>query len=115
MTTDLTHQKCVPCEGGVEPLKPAEFKVYLDSVNGWTVIEDNKKIEKEFIFKNFREVLKVVNQIGEIAEAEGHHPDLNIHDFKKLTVMLWTHAINGLSINDFILAAKIDQAVKHLT
>lgn len=112
MHTDLIHQKCVPCEGGVEPLKRADFQIYLDSVANWNVINDEKTIQKEFTFKNFKEVLGFVNQVGEIAESEGHHPDLNIHDFKKLTVTLWTHAIGGLSINDFILAAKIDQLVK---
>jgi 4a-hydroxytetrahydrobiopterin dehydratase len=112
--TSLLDQKCKPCEGGVDPLKPDEFSVYLDSVKEWQVIEQNKKIQKEFTFKNFKQVLDVVNKIGEVAESEGHHPDLNIHDFKKLTVTLWTHAIGGLSINDFIVAAKIDRLTSHL-
>jgi 4a-hydroxytetrahydrobiopterin dehydratase len=104
----LRDKKCVPCEGGVEPLTPAEYKPYLEMVEGWIVI-DNKKIERKFIFKNFVEALAFINEIGKIAEDEGHHPDLFLHDYKKVKVSLWTHAIGGLSINDFIVASKIDR------
>lgn len=107
--TPLTHQKCVPCEGGVEPLKRAEFQIYLDSVKEWEVIDNEKSIQKTITSKNFRETVDLIGKIADIAESEGHHPDLNLHEYKKLTVTLSTHAINGLSINDFILAAKIDQ------
>jgi len=104
----LSEKKCVPCEGGVDPLTPDEYKPYLEMVNGWTVIDD-KRIEREFVFKNFAHALAFLNEIGKIAEDEGHHPDLFLHDYKKLTVSLWTHAIGGLSINDFIVASKVDR------
>ncbi len=104
----LSEKKCVPCEGGVNPLTPAEYRPYLEMVDGWTVIED-KKIEREFAFRNFVGALAFVNEIGKIAEEEGHHPDLFLHDYKKVKVSLWTHAIGGLSINDFIVASKVDR------
>src|SRR5690348_1386879 len=109
--SDLTHQKCVPCEGGTKPLTLSEFQIYLDSVKNWEVINDEKAITKTFTLKNFSGAVDFINKIKDIAESEGHHPDLNLHDYKQLTVTLSTHAINGLSINDFILAAKIDQIV----
>ena len=105
---DLTKQKCVPCEGGVEPLKRDEFQKYLNAVNNWSVVNNELQIEKEFVFKNFKQALAFTNQVGEIAESEGHHPDINLHNFKKVKISLMTHAIGGLSTNDFILAAKID-------
>ena len=108
-TSDLISKKCVPCEGGTKPLLPAEFQPYLAAVSGWNVINNSLAIQKYFKFKDFKETLAFVNKVGEIAEAEGHHPDLNIHGWNKLTITLSTHAINGLSINDFILAAKIDE------
>lgn len=107
--TSLTHQKCVPCEGGTKPLTRSEFQVYLDSVKDWQVINEEKAIQKTVTLKNFVAVVKLVDQIADIAESEGHHPDLNIFDYKNLTITLSTHAIKGLSINDFILSAKIDQ------
>ena len=105
---DLTNQKCVPCEGGTKPLTREEIKPYLENVKGWTVKDDGKKIEKKFKFKDFKEALAFVNQIGEIAEEEGHHPDIEL-GYGKVEIELSTHAIGGLSVNDFILAAKIDR------
>lgn len=109
---NLIHKKCVPCEGGTKPLSRSEFQVYLDSVKDWQVIQDEKAIQKTLTLKNFVEVVKLVDEIAKIAESEGHHPDLNIFDYKNLTITLSTHAIRGLSINDFILAAKIDQLLR---
>lgn len=106
--TTLLEQKCVPCEGGVAPLTRAEFTPLMAQTPGWSVIDDDKKITRDFEFKNFKEVLAFVNKVGEIAEAEGHHPNLNIHEYKHLTITNYTHAIGGLSENDFILAAKIN-------
>jgi 4a-hydroxytetrahydrobiopterin dehydratase len=105
---NLTQQKCVPCEGGVEPLKRVEFEKYLEQVAQWRVLED-KELEREFKFKDFNEALGFVNRVGEIAEQERHHPDLYLHGWNKLRINLMTHAIGGLSINDFVMAAKIDQ------
>lgn len=85
-----------------------EAKPYLDNVKDWHVEDDGKKIERKFKFKDFKEALAFVNQIGEIAESEGHHPDLEL-GWGKVKVELSTHAVGGLSVNDFILAAKIDK------
>lgn len=104
---DLQHQKCVPCEGGQEPLKRSEFEQYLAQVKDWDVVED-QKLEREFRFKDFKEVMAFVNKVADLAEAEGHHPDMWIHDWKFLKIQLMTHAIGGLSINDFVMAVKID-------
>lgn len=107
---DLTKQKCVPCEGGVNPMKPAEVRTYLSYLTSdWSVDED-KKIEKDFNFKNFKEAMKFVNKVAEIAEEEGHHPDIEI-SYNKVEIELWTHAIKGLSVNDFIVARKIEEVV----
>jgi len=106
-TSDLSQHHCVPCEGGIAPLSRREFSVYLDQVKDWIIIND-VVIEREFSFKNFKAAIAFMNQIAEVAESEGHHPDLLLHDYKKLKVTLSTHAIKGLSINDFVLAIKID-------
>lgn len=104
----LTDEKCVPCEGGVLSLGPDEISEYRRELdNRWEVI-DNKKIKREFKFKDFRETMAFVNRIAEIAAAEDHHPDLYI-SYDRLTVELITHAIGGLSKNDFIVASKIDR------
>lgn len=105
---NLSKQKCEPCEGGVEPLTRAQFENYLDQVQDWDVIDD-KRIEKLFQFKNFKEALVFVNNVGDLAESEGHHPDINLHGWNKVLITLWTHAIGGLSLNDFIVARKIDE------
>lgn len=105
----LTQQKCVPCEGTEKPLERAQFQQYLDAVPQWSVTPSEKQIERDFTFKNFKEALVFVNKVGELAEAEGHHPNLYLHNWKRVKVELTTHAIKGLSLNDFILAAKIEQ------
>lgn len=85
-----------------------EAETYLGEIAGWNLIDD-RQIEKNYRFKDFRAALRFVNRVGEIAEAEDHHPDILIHDWNRVRLTLSTHAINGLSGNDFILAAKIDQ------
>lgn len=105
--SDLKNHKCVPCEGGVDPMKRSEFEQYLDQVIGWSIRED-KKLEKEFKFKNFKEALLFINKVGAIAEEEGHHPDINLHNWNRVTLTLSTHAIGGLSLNDFIVGRKIN-------
>ncbi len=104
----LSKGHCVPCEGGVDPLTSAEFAPYLEIVKDWVVASDEKSIERNFKFKDFKQALTFVNKIGEIAESEGHHPDINLHGWNKVGVTLSTHAIKGLSINDFVVASKID-------
>lgn len=103
---DLTAKKCVACEGGVLPLSGVALEPYLQEVAGWNVVE-SKKIRKEFTFPDFKSALAFVNKVGEIAESEGHHPDIQL-GWGRVVVEIWTHAIGGLSENDFILAAKID-------
>jgi 4a-hydroxytetrahydrobiopterin dehydratase len=105
----LDQKHCVPCEGGVLPLTSEEIQPFMKQVNGWIAISNNMAIEKQFVFKNFKEALAFVNAAGAIAEEEGHHPDLHLQNWNKVTVTLSTHAIGGLSENDFILAAKIDK------
>ncbi len=111
MTDDLLNKKCLPCEGGILPFDISEIHKYQKKVDGWNIIKDEKKIffiEKNFKFKNFIESQNFVIAVGKIAEDEGHHPDINFGwGYAKISIT--THAIEGLSENDFILAAKIDQ------
>ncbi len=108
----LAQTKCVPCQGGVPPLigkKLEEWKLRLDTeAPGWE-LRDAKHLQKEFKFKDFKTALGFVNEVGEIAEAEGHHPNIEL-GWGFVRILLWTHAINGLSDNDFVMAAKIDKA-----
>ena len=109
--TDLLNKKCKPCEGGVIPFDISEIHKYQKKVDGWDIIKNKNKIyilEKKFTFKNFLESQKFVIKVGEISEDEGHHPDISFGwGYAKIDIT--THAIEGLSENDFILAAKIDQ------
>jgi|SRR6185503_9349272 len=108
LTSDIKQKKCVPCEGGVKPLTPDEYGAFLrNELSGWAEREE-KYIEKDYKFKDFKEALAFVNKVGAIAEEEGHHPDINLHGWNKVKLTLSTHAIGGLSENDFILASKID-------
>ena len=103
----LTDKKCVPCEKGSSPLLPLDVEKYRKELKeGWEVFE-NTKIKKEFKFKDFKQAICFVNEVANVAEFEGHHPDISIH-WNKVLIELWTHAIGGLSENDFIVAAKID-------
>ena len=85
-----------------------DFSAYLGQVAMWKILDD-KMLEREFVFKNFKQALKFVNACGGIAEADGHHPNLFLHSWNKVKITLYTHAIDGLSINDFVVAAKIDK------
>ena len=108
---DLINKKCVPCEGGVPTLDLSEIHKYQKKVDGWDVRSDSKKIyflEKNFKFKNFLESQNFVNSVGGVSENEGHHPDITF-GWGYVKIIIMTHAIEGLSQNDFILAAKIDQ------
>tara|TARA_B100001989_G_scaffold241880_1_gene208167 strand:+ start:68 stop:412 length:345 start_codon:yes stop_codon:yes gene_type:complete len=110
---DLLKKKCVPCEGGVIPFNISEIHKYQKKVDGWDVIKNNKGIfflEKKFKFENFLESQNFVNLVGNISEEEGHHPDLSF-GWGYAKVSITTHAIEGLSENDFILAAKIDRGI----
>ena len=106
--TELLKKHCVACEGGVDPFNQKEIDKYISMLQTpWTVI-DHKQLSKEFKFKDFKESMNFVNKVAEIAESEGHHPDIYIF-YNKVKIDLWTHAIGGLSINDFILAANIER------
>lgn len=104
----LTEKHCVPCEGGAAPLTATEITPLLSELTGWKV-EEGRRIVKDYEFKNFAEAIEFVHWVGRIAEAEGHHPDIFLHDYKHVTLTLYTHAIGGLSENDFIVAAKVDE------
>ena len=103
---DLTQKKCVPCEAGTPALKDREVNKFLKQISGWELKDGH--LFKKFKFKNFVEAMKFVNSVADIAEDEGHHPDFCVH-YNEVEFEIWTHAINGLSENDFILAAKIDK------
>lgn len=105
----LTKKKCAPCEGGVPPLSESEARDLLGSVPGWSLTDDGKMIRREWTAKNFTAGIDFFNKVAAIAEEDGHHPDLHLVGYRKVIVELTTHAIGGLSENDFILAAKIDQ------
>ncbi len=107
----LTTQKCTACEGGVKPLTSKDFHPLLEQVPLWKVI-NGKQIEREFQFKNFTTALAFVNTVAKIAEKEKHHPNFFLHGWNKVKLTLYTHAIGGLSRNDFIVAAKVDVLVK---
>ena len=108
---DLLKKKCVPCEGGILPFDTSEIHKYQKKVDGWDVKKNEEKIhllEKKYTFKNFINSHNFINKVGEISEAEGHHPDI-FFGWGFATITITTHEIDGLSENDFILAAKIDQ------
>ncbi len=112
MDTSLAAKKCMPCEVGQPPMTADQISKIKDQIDPEWKVEGagvGAKIKREFKFKNFKEALAFVNKVGEIAEQEGHHPDLTIYNYKFVRVQLTTHFIKGLSENDFILAAKIDQ------
>lgn len=104
----LTEKKCVPCEGDVQPFEGKELIEKAVELGGsWKVINDHH-LEKSYSFKNFKEALDFTNKVGALAEKEKHHPDIHL-SWGKVKLILWTHAANGLTENDFILAAKCDQ------
>ncbi len=105
----LTTKKCVPCEGGVDPCPLPFVTEQLEKLPGWYLTKNNQRIRKDWTMNNFVEGLAFFNKVGEVAEAEAHHPDLHLESYKNVSIEIWTHAIGGLSENDFILAAKIDQ------
>lgn len=103
---DLASRDCVPCRGGVPPLRGHEIEMFLAQLEGWAVIEEHH-LKKSFAFKNFREALNFVDRVGELSEEQGHHPDICL-GWGKAEITIWTHKINGLTESDFVLAAKID-------
>lgn len=104
----LTKSKCKPCEGGVAPCTLDEAQQQLTKLTGWRLTHDGKRIRKDWTVKNFMAAMRFFNKVAEVSEEDGHHPDLHLEGYRRVWIELWTHAIGGLSENDFILAAKID-------
>lgn len=104
----LTEKACVPCRGGIPPMSPAEAQAFLRQIPDWALSDGDTKISRTFKSKNFADALALVDEIGALAESEGHHPDITF-GWGYCTVLLYTHKIKGLHENDFIMAAKVDQ------
>lgn len=107
----LSEKHCYPCEGDTLPLSHEDSQKFLKEVSQWTLVED-KEIQKTYDFKDFGEAINFMNAVGRVAEKENHHPDMSLHNFKKVDIRISTHAIDGLSENDFILASKIDDIIR---
>lgn len=103
----LAQKTCVPCRGGVPPLRGAEIQALFAQLDaGWRVIDEHH-LEKEYAFKDFKEALAFTNKVGVVAESQGHHPDIDLA-WGKVQLKIWTHKIDGLTESDFVLAAKVD-------
>ncbi len=111
---ELQEKSCKPCEGGVKSFSSQEAERYLRHLPEWLPNEDNTAIWKDFFMKDFRAALALIQKIGELAEKEAHHPDLHLTNYRKLRIELSTHAIGGLSENDFIFASKVELLPKDL-
>ena len=105
---DLLKQKCKPCEGGAKPLSPDAARELAVHVPKWKLRKDLPRLWREYTFKDFARAIKFINKVAEVAESEGHHPDIHVH-WNLVKLVLWTHDVGGLSENDFILAAKLDK------
>jgi 4a-hydroxytetrahydrobiopterin dehydratase len=104
----LKNKTCVPCEIGAPTVTAEELVEYSEQVPKWEVYDNKTKIKRESVFENFAKAIEFINKVADLAEREGHHPNIYLYDYKKVRVELWTHKIGGLHRNDFILAAKID-------
>lgn len=107
--SNLDKNHCEPCKSGAEPLSGEQIDIYLGEIDEAWEVEESKRLVREIEMNDFLDVIDVVNQIAELAEAEGHHPNLTIHSYNQLKIELFTHKIGGLHENDFILARKIDK------
>ncbi len=108
-TAELARKHCQACSAGTPSLTGTQLQQYLNAVPLWQFSGDGRRIRREFCVKDFLTALDFFGRIGQIAEAEDHHPDLHLVGYRNVTVELWTHSVNGLTENDFILAARIDQ------
>jgi 4a-hydroxytetrahydrobiopterin dehydratase len=106
---ELLQKKCAPCEGGVAALDRTQAEAQLTKLSGWRLAQSGQRIRKEWIVKNFMAGMDFFGHVARLAEEEGHHPDLHLEGYRNVAIEIWTHAIGGLSENDFILAAKIDR------
>ena len=105
----LVQKKCLPCEGGVDVCPLPFVQKQLEKLPGWRLTHDNQRIRKDWTLNNFIEGIEFFQKVAQIAESEAHHPDLHLESYRNVSIEIWTHAIGGLSENDFILAAKIDE------
>ncbi len=105
--SELSSKQCVPCRGGVPPLEGDEITKLLDQLSSWEVVNQHH-LKKSYKFSDFRQSLAFVNRVGELAEEQGHHPDI-CFGWGSAEITIWTHKIDGLTESDFILAAKIDE------
>ena len=106
--TTLADKECVPCKGGLPPLKGDELKGFANQLKeGWRAVNEHH-LEKEYPFKDFRQALNFTNKVGELAESQGHHPDIYLA-WGKVKLTIWTHKIDGLTESDFVFAAKADK------
>lgn len=105
---DLSKKKCIPCEGGIPPLDSARVAEYQKHIQPEWRLTSDSKISREYSFSDYRNTIGFVNRVADLAEEEGHHPVMHVY-YSKVVIELWTHAIGGLSENDFILAAKIEK------
>jgi len=107
--TELTQKKCEPCEGKTDPLTKQQAAEYLAQTPEWNISDDAKSISRDYQMKNFTAAVDLITKVKDVAESEDHHPDIHLTGYRNLRIELSTHAIGGLSENDFIVAAKIDQ------
>jgi 4a-hydroxytetrahydrobiopterin dehydratase len=105
---ELSKKRCIPCEGGVPPLSRDAAQALIQSLEGWSLSPDAKTITRTWTMKNFMAGIDFFNKVAAVAEDEGHHPDLHLEGYRRVTISLWTHAVGGLTENDFIMAAKIN-------
>lgn len=106
---DFRNAKCVPCEGGIPRLSVSAAADHLKDLSGWVLLAEPDRIQKSLTVENFLAAIDFFQRIAELAEREGHHPDLHLSRYRCVSIEIWTHAVDGLSLNDFILAAKIDE------
>ena len=106
---ELTRKTCAPCEGGVSPLSLEEAEALVGKVSGWSLSAGGQRIRRSWTVRNFMAGIEFFNKVAALAEEEGHHPDLHLEGYRQVAVEIWTHAAGGLTENDFILAAKINQ------
>ncbi len=106
---ELLQKKCVPCEGGLPPLSRSEAQALLAATNGWSLDANAQRISRSWVVKNFMAGIDFFNKVAALAEGEGHHPDLHLEGYRNVSIVIWTHAVGGLTENDFILAAKINE------
>ena len=112
--TELTSKSCTTRAGGVEKYTLAEAQTQLEALTGWQLSHDGQRIEKRWKVRNFRRGMDLLANVAQLAEQQGHHPDLHLENYRHVRIEIWTHAIGGLSQNDFILAAKIDAKIDQM-